>query len=165
MFMNRYALPIAASVLALLGLACSQPAQTETAPPPSINDLGWMAGHWCGDQAGARIEEHWFARGDKLLALAVTMQGGKLLGFEYTRIESRSDGLAFVAQPDGAAPTVFKLTDSRHQRADFGNPEHDFPQRISYWRDDQGLHAQIAGPGDGGVEKRIDFHFSACVGN
>jgi hypothetical protein len=143
----------AASLLALapVALACAE-------PPP---DLHWMAGHWCGTQGEATIEELWLARGGQMLNLATTTRGGMLLSFEYTRIEPRAGGMVFVAQPGGAAPVEFALVENARQRVVFANPAHDFPQRIAYWRDEGGLHAEIAGPGEEG-EQRIAFDYVAC---
>jgi len=143
----------AASLLAFapVSLACAE-------PPP---DLDWMAGHWCGTQGEASIEELWLARGGQMLNLATTTRGGMLLSFEYTRIEPRAGGVVFVAQPGGGPPVEFALVELDRQRVVFANPAHDFPQRVAYWRDDAGLHAEIAGPGEEG-EQRIAFDYVAC---
>ena len=125
-------------------------------------DLSWLAGHWCGTQGEARIEELWLDRGGQLLNLATTVRGDELVAFEYTRIEARAGGVVFVAQPGGVPPVEFALVESGPQRVVFANPDHDFPQRVAYWRDESGLHAEIAGPGEDG-EQRIGFDYTACA--
>jgi hypothetical protein len=141
----------------LLCLAGAAGAQAE--PEPVAPD--WLAGHWCGEQDGNRIEEVWLARGGQLLNLSTTTRDDALVSFEYARIEARAGGVVYVAQPGGNEPVDFALVESGPQRLVFANPDHDFPQRVSYWRDDAGLHAQIAAPGDDG-DQQVDFDYVAC---
>ncbi len=148
--------------LACVLLLCVVPTASAQPEPDAAVDLAWLAGHWCGEQNGTTIEELWLARGGYLLNLSTTTRGEALVSFEYTRIEARAGGVVFVAQPGGVPPVEFALVDSGPQRLVFENPTHDFPQRVSYWRDDEGLHAEIAGPGDEG-EQRIGFDYVACV--
>jgi hypothetical protein len=148
---RRIALPC------LLALAVALPATAHDEPVA----IGWLAGHWCGAQDSSRIEELWLERGGHLLNLSTTMRDGALVSFEYARIEARAGGVVFVAQPGGAPPVEFALVDWDDRRVVFANPAHDFPQRVSYWRDDAGLHAQIAGPGEDG-EQVIGFDYTAC---
>ena len=97
-----------------------------------------------------------------LLNLSTTVRDGALVSFEYARIEARAGGIVFVAQPGGVPPVEFALVDWDEQRLVFANPAHDFPQRVTYWRDDAGLHAQISGPGENG-EQEIGFDYVACA--
>jgi hypothetical protein len=149
---HRHATP------ALLALALATPALAQDAPV----DLGWLAGDWCGTRDGADLEELWVDRGGQLLSLGTSTRDGELESFEYARIAARAGGVVFVAQPDGGEPVEFALVDDDARRVDFANPAHDFPQSVSYWRDDAGLHAEIAGPGENG-EQRIAFDFTACA--
>ena len=142
----------------LLALAIAPPAG---ALEDDAIDAGWLAGHWCGTQGEARIEEIWIERGGHLLNLSAATQGDVLVSFEYARIEARAGGVVFVAQPGGAPPVEFALVEAGGQRLVFANPAHDFPQRVAYWRDDAGLHAEIAGPGENG-EQAIGFDYAAC---
>jgi hypothetical protein len=148
-------------ILSAVLLLCLAPAAGAFDEPDAV-DLNWLAGHWCGEQNGNAIEELWLARGGNLFNFGTVTHGEALVSFEYTRIEARAGGVVFVAQPGGVAPVEFALVDSGPQRLEFANPAHDFPQRVSYWRDDAGLHAEIAGPGDDG-EQRIGFDYVACA--
>lgn len=49
----------AASLLASLALATPSGAVAQTSA--TIEDLGWIAGHWVGEAFGGTIEEGWFA--------------------------------------------------------------------------------------------------------
>jgi hypothetical protein len=127
-------------------------------------DMAWLAGHWCGTQGGAAIEELWLERGGQLLNLSTTTLDDELVSFEYARIEARAGGVVFVAQPGGAAPVEFALVEAEERRVVFANPAHDFPQQVSYWRDGGGLHAEIVGAGEEG-ERRVAFDYVACPGD
>jgi hypothetical protein len=144
----------------LLALALAAPAPAQSFADDGL-DLHWLAGHWCGMQGDNAIEEVWLERGGLLLNMSTTVHADALLSFEYTRIEPRAGGVVFVAQPGGVPPVEFALVDSGPQRVVFANPGHDFPQQVSYWRDERGLHAEIAGPGENG-EEHIGFDYTAC---
>jgi hypothetical protein len=152
---------LALSLFLLAGADGGSATLARDSAPPSPKQLHWLAGDWCGEQGGARIEEHWRLQGDRLLGYGSTVRDGKLRSFEFTQIEQRDGRTAFVAQPGGEPPTLFWLTPARGQHADFHNPNHDFPQRVSYWRAGAELHAEIAGPGKAG-EQRIGYAYRAC---
>jgi hypothetical protein len=123
--------------------------------PGQIADLAWLEGHWTGRDGPLQMEEIWTsADGGALVGLHkdVSTRGGapRMVSFEFLRIETGADGVAYVAQPGGQPPTRFVLVESGPRRAVFANPAHDFPQRILYWLDDAGaLHARVEGPEDG----------------
>jgi len=123
---------------------------------PAIERLAWLAGHWQGRNADVLMEELWLPpRGGLLLGLHRDLPEASDAFFEYLRIETRPDGLYYVASPRGGKATAFRLTEMSARRVVFENPEHDFPQKISYWLDDAGevLHARIEGrPGGPGEE-------------
>ncbi len=102
-----------------------------------------------------QMEEIWTsAAGGALVGLhkdVVTRDGAaRMVSFEFLRIETTADGIAYVAQPAGRPPIRFARVESGPRRVVFVNPAHDFPQRILYWLDDAGaLHARIEGPKQG----------------
>jgi hypothetical protein len=152
---------LALSSILLAGAVDGSAMPAPESAPASPKQLHWLAGDWCGEYGGARIEEHWRLQGDRLLGYGSTVRDGTLRSFEFTRIEQRDGRTAFVAQPGGEPPTLFWLRPAQGQRADFHNPNHDFPQRLSYWRHGAELHAEIAGPGMAG-ELRIGYAYRAC---
>ncbi len=131
------------------GATAGEPAN---APPParvaSLTDLDWLCGYWVGEAQGVRMEECWLPpSGGLLLGLHrdVTPSGKSF--FEYLRIEEGEKGIAYMASPLGNPPTPFWLTSSGPSKVVFENPEHDFPQRITYWLDEGGLlHSRVEGP-------------------
>jgi len=123
--------------------------QTSTPAP----DLSWLAGYWLDCSGGREASETWSdPRAGLLVGHSVTVRNGRS-GFEFARIEPMPDvgpegGLAYVAQPGGAAPTPFRLIESGPQRVVFANTANDFPHRIIYSRTGDVLAARIEGADD-----------------
>ena len=98
----------------------------------TLQDFAWLAG--TRSMLGkSLIEERWTEPAlNMMLGVSRTVREGKVVEFEFLRIESRADGLYYVAQPGGRPPTEFKLTKWDGTEAIFENPQHDFPKRIIY---------------------------------
>jgi hypothetical protein len=115
-------------------------------PAAGVESLAWMAGSWASGGAPVETEEHWTApKAGSLLGMNRTTKGGKTVMFEFLRIEARPDGVFYLASPGGRPATPFKLKESQKEKAVFENPEHDFPQRILYWREGANLCARVEG--------------------
>ena len=120
------------------------------APPLAAADLEkleFLAGGWA---SGDEIVEFWLP---PLRGLMVGMnrapEGEGMPFFEYLRIEARTDGVYYIASPNGRGTTEFKLTRSSSSRVVFENPKHDFPQKIIYTRRGDTLEAEVGGTRDG----------------
>jgi hypothetical protein len=113
--------------------------------------LAWMEGRWVGETNGLSMEERWTGPvGGALLGIHSDVKAGRLVSWEFLRIDSTSEGTFYFASPRSAAPTPFKLLELGDKRVVFENKQHDFPQRILYWLDAGGaLHARIEGPRGG----------------
>ena len=122
---------------------------------PGLERLAWLAGHWVGSEGETSTEELWMApRGGLMLGLHRDVTGDKAF-FELLRIESGPDGLVYLASPGGKPPTPFALEEIAERRVTFANPEHDFPQRITYELGDDGvLVVSIQGDVDGETRGR-----------
>ena len=140
-------------------LAGSPAPASETADP----GLSWMAGHWCSEADGERIDETWLPAADgRLYGVSRTVRAGKVTGFEFLRIEPVDGVATYLAQPGGGKATAFARSDGGANRVRFENPAHDFPQSIEYRRDGERLHAEIAGPGRDGKPLRIPYEYRRC---
>lgn len=108
--------------------------------PPSAETLSWLTGSWGSTSESGRVsEELWLPpAGGVLFGVNRTISSdGKLLAFEHLRIEERDGGLVYLAAPGGRQPpTEFPAVHVTVERAVFENPEHDFPQRITYRLDE-----------------------------
>ena len=82
---------------------------------------------------------------------------GKMVAFEYLRIVERDGGLVYSAQPGGASPTEFVLTEWSPTRAVFENPRHDYPKRIMYELSAEGGLGATIGFSKGGTPRRFEF--------
>lgn len=128
--------------------------------PQAEPDLSWMAGYWLDCTDGREASETWSdPRAGLMVGSAVTVSRSGRPSFEVSHIGMTPEGFAYVAQPQGAPPTVFVLSESGPARAVFSNAGHDFPQRVIYERDGDVLKARIEGEIDGqmrGMDWRFD---------
>ena len=124
-------------------------AAAQIASTPTASDMNWLAGYWLDCSGGREASETWSdPRLGLVVGSAVTVRNGRS-GFEFARIGPVPEGgLAYVAQPGGAAPTLFRLVESGPQRVVFANPANDFPHRIIYSRTGDVLAARIEGADD-----------------
>jgi hypothetical protein len=139
-------------------------AQDIPMPTPAkavIGDLAWLSGVWAGTRGtGGAIsfEERWSPPlGGAMLATSRTISRGKMGAFEFLRIVERDGGLVYIAQPGGAAPTEFVLTELSGTRAVFDNPRHDYPKRIVYELSAEGSLTATIGFTKGGTPRRFEF--------
>lgn len=127
-------------ISALLALLLVQPVATIAAEP----DFTWLAGHWRNDSDGRVSEEVWIMpEGGLMTGMARTIHDGRAASFEFAYITT-GENAAYFAQPGGRPPVRFGLVSQYGHSAVFENPEHDFPQRIEYARDGDGLTATIS---------------------
>ncbi len=119
--------------------------------------LAWISGCW---KAGGNVqtEEHWTnIAAQSMLGMGRTIANGKTVFHEFLQIRDRADGIVYIAQPNGGTAVEFKLVKINDNEAVFENPQHDFPQRITYQRViDGSLVAAIEGQ-EKGKPKRVEF--------
>jgi hypothetical protein len=137
------------------------PAQAEPAAPTTpaeespLAPLAWLEGCWSSNVNKREVREHWLPlRGNLLLGMSQTVVQGKTQDYEYLRIESRPDGVYYVALPSGENATSFKFEGktvvTMGDRSDdafvFTNSTLEFPQKIVYRRGTLGwLYASVVG--------------------
>lgn len=142
------------------GAQAPAPASAQTQPSTDpLAPFAWLEGCWRGSVNQREFREHWMPlRGGLLLGMSQTVMGGKSQGYEYLRIESRPDGIYYIALPSDAKEDVFKFVgktvDPEGDRKDeiytFENPALEFPRRIVYRRATGGwLFAQVEGKVNG----------------
>jgi hypothetical protein len=114
----------------------------------TLGRLAWLAGCWRGE-AG---EECWLApRGGMMIAVnRGPERPDEPPFFELLRIVETDEGPVLLAQPGGRSPaTPFPAVEIGDSRVVFANPEHDFPQRITYWLGGGSLKARVEALEDG----------------
>jgi hypothetical protein len=162
--MNRFDVPmrprrpLVAALALLTWMVGAVSAQTTAAPPSAagapaatLEAMSWLEGCWTGAVNEREFREQWSPpRGGMMLGLGHTVHQGKTQSHEFLRLETRPDGIYYVALPSDQRPAAFKLVgtavDDKDAVFTFENPEHDFPQRIQYRRGTEGwLYATIEG--------------------
>ena len=115
--------------------------------PRNIADLTWMAGSWLERKNGTETEEHWMSpKGDIMLGVNRTVRETGRTLFEFMRIAQTAGGISYFASPGGRAATEFPMTELKDKRVVFENPKLEFPRRIIYWIEKDGvLHGRIEG--------------------
>ncbi len=114
----------------------------------SVSELGFMAGCWRGlTRSGTTIEEFYTAPSSNLI-LGTTryVRDGRVVDFEFTRIDQTDSGAVITPHPKGARSVSFAPKVVEPNRVVWENAAHDFPQRIAYVRvADDTLVARIEG--------------------
>lgn len=131
--------------------------------PAGVAELDWMAGPWCGQLGGERIEEAWLPPVDgESLGMSRSVRNGRTTSWEFVRIARVGGTLTYLAQPRGRPATAFPRVAGGGDWIRFENTHHDFPQRIEYRSENGGLRATISGPGKGGKTEAIDYRYARC---
>jgi hypothetical protein len=150
-------------VIALLARPTTARQATQPTSGSNLDQLAWMVGSWAMDAGGTYVEEHWTpARGNTMLATARTTRAGRTVFYEFLRIEQTGQTITYHGAPKGRYPaTPFKMTEMSDGKVVFENPQHDFPQRITYWREGaDGMGARVEGKDGKGAESWL---FSALL--
>lgn len=125
------------------GRAECPPATTAAAASGPLAGYAWLAGTWSStDDHGARTEESWTVpRGTIMPGTSHTEDAaGETRSWESLRIERRGEVVQYVALPAGAeAETAFHAVELQPGLAVFENAEHEYPQRITYALEREGV--------------------------
>lgn len=133
-------------------------AQQKSSP---IIHAKWLIGSWKNKSAKTLDIETWKKLNDSIfLGRSYSLQGTDTVSSEHIRIEQHSGKLYYIPtvknQNNGKAIT-FTLTSSSKNQLVFENPEHDFPQKITYSQiTKDSLIAEISGTRKG-KQKAIQF--------
>ncbi|WP_114938977.1 DUF6265 family protein [Mucilaginibacter endophyticus] len=132
--------------------------QKKTAP---IRQAKWLIGSWKNQSAKTLDIETWKKLNDSIfLGRSYSLAGADTVSSEHIRLEQHSGKLYYIPtvknQNDGKAVT-FTLTSVDSKHLVFENPEHDFPQKITYTQiSKDSLVAEISGIRKG-KQKAIPF--------
>lgn len=130
---SRGARGSATVVLAILAACAAAPAIAQA--PPTLDELGFLAGCWTGTTGALRVEEQWTrADGGVMLGTTRFHRDGRVVDWEFARLVEDGTGVTLWPYPRGViSEHGFPLvrTDGEYV---FENLEHDFPVRIVYAR-------------------------------
>lgn len=160
--MNLAAIVVLAVLVAAPPPVADTPRALAPAASPSIDSLSWLAGHFVTEgPEGSGSEELWLpAKAGLMTGMNRSVSRKGHASFEFLRIEQRPDGVVYVAQPGGGAPTEFRLTRSEGTLAVFENPAHDFPKRLAYRRVGDALTARVDDGAEGG--EGFELRWTLC---
>jgi hypothetical protein len=158
------------------GATNDKPADKPTGP---LAPLAWMRGCWEGKVNQRDFREEWLpTAGDMMIGVSQTTLRDKTVDFEYLRLESRPEGVFYIAAPSGKNEAAFRLAGQTTSGGDevftfvSATPGAEYPQRIIYRHASEGwLYATVEGKIKG-VDKqvifpmrRVDCQTGAVVGN
>lgn len=134
-------------------------AQNETKTPPErkIRAAEWLIGSWLNPGKDGVAVEEWKAKDDSTFeGTSYVITPADTLILETIRIEERNGNLFYVptvaGQNDGK-PVTFTLTSGGEGKLVFENPQHDFPQKITYTAvGKDSLVAEVSGMADGQLQ-------------
>jgi hypothetical protein len=119
-----------------------------------------LHGCWQGSRPdGTRIEERYAmdAAGALIGKVVERDPDARMTFFEDLRIAPAPDGIRYYPRPNGEARAVsFRLDSWDANHVVFVAPEHDFPRRIAFARDGQGLSTTVTGV-EAGQPKRFAY--------
>lgn len=123
----------------------------------------WMSGAWDQVDGEKWADEYWTPpRAGIMIGASRSGTGEKLEFWEHMRIVREADGtLAFWAIAGDQKPVRFAAVHVGADEIVFANAQHDYPQRIRYWREGSKLKARISAL-DG--SKAADFEFDRMGG-
>jgi hypothetical protein len=123
----------------------------EVVPPSRLSRLGWMLGEWQAEMPEGVFTEKWQKETDTSYSGegVLIARNGEVLFTEQLRVEQR-DGVIWymptIASQNNGKPVLFKEKTFTDEEIVFENPEHDFPQRITYRKPtDNTLYARVEG--------------------
>lgn len=101
-----------------------------------IQQAAWLSGTWEQQTAAGSILETWVQTNAQTFSgKSYQVKGSDTLVFETIQLRQEQDQLLYipvVVRQNGGQPVVFRLKSSSARELVFENPEHDFPQQISY---------------------------------
>lgn len=163
--MSTVRFAIAASVGLILATFAFGPlasqAPVRTGPAQTLDSFDWLAGSWVRQSTRGEIEERWVrVSAETMEGIAIRNSAETARVTERLRLEQFGSEVFYTAKPpENSLPTPFKLIEADGRRFVFHNPDHDFPQTISYTRiDEDGLLVRIEGL-DNGQVRGVDFRF------
>lgn len=133
----------------ILGLLLAA-APVEPPPAPagaSVGAMVWLSGVWMSrSEDGRWSDEYWTLPKDGImLGAGYSGRDGKVQFFEHMRIATDRGGrVNLFALENGGPAVVFPLVRQAEGLAVFENPRHDYPQRITYQLQGDGMVATIS---------------------
>ena len=130
-------------VLILAIISCSKSTS-------SFNGFEKMLGSWKAETKSGIFYENWKLDGNRMIGNGLMVKGTDTLFGEKLIVEFVNDKLVYIADVKGQNPVMF-TEDRTNDPSQFFNPEHDFPNHISYgfWPKNEKVTVILEGVEDG----------------
>ncbi len=96
----------------------------------------WLLGGWQSSASNSQLYEYWSVQNDTVFSGVGYVINGKDTGSkENIKLELHGQDLYSIPSVNNqneGKPISFKLTSAENQKLVFENPQHDFPQKITY---------------------------------
>lgn len=117
---------------------------------PQLKKADWLIGEWKNQTQKGLSVESWKKLNDStFLGKSYVLRGTDTVSAEHIRLEAHHGNLYYiptVKNQNEGKPVTFTMTTSSADHFVFENPEHDFPQKITYNRiSKDSLVAEISG--------------------
>ncbi len=126
----------------------------------NLSKVSWLLGTWENQTPRGRIFEEWIPQDENnLSARSYMVQGQDTIVFETIKLMKVGDQYYYVPtvkNQNNSQPVRFTASTVSDQKMVFENPDHDFPQIISYQRiGSDSLVAEVSGSIDGRIRKQV----------
>lgn len=130
----------------------------------TVKELSWLEGEWINDaDTPAVTYETWKTINDSLMTgEGYSIENGDTVFHERLEIKVSDNTICYIPSVDNqneGKPIVFKLKNAKDGLFEFSNPQHDFPQTITYQKaGNDSLFAWIEGINNG-KQSKLSFPF------
>ncbi|MFQ5652713.1 MAG: DUF6265 family protein [bacterium] len=128
-----------------------------------LEKMRWLLGVWRRESDRGLTHETWRKLSDRTFegeSVRISKASGDTVFTESLRLVQMQGELFYLPKvAENAYPVPFKLVAFQGNRVVFENPEHDFPQRIIYYREDADSLTVTVEGATKDDNRRIDFHF------
>jgi hypothetical protein len=124
------------SIIALLILVSIISCQEKTTQTDKITISKWLLGNWENKSKEGDLLEHWTKINDTTFnGESFFIKDKDTIHFEKITLQQKGEKLIYNAQINGQnqdKSIPFEMTGVSDKKITFGNPKHDYPQKISY---------------------------------
>lgn len=126
--------------------------------------LEWLTGKWEGIQGIGLYHEEWEKISDGFKGRAYFIKKGEILNSESLVIYSRDSEIYYEADVShNPQPVSFKMTFLDNDKVIFENPNHDFPQKITYEKKQDGFLLATIEALQNGKGKKVEFNLKKIL--
>lgn len=102
----------------------------------NIEKANWLLGNWQNSSTDGKYHENWEKKNDStLIGSSYFIVGNDTVSSECISLEERGYEMFYipiVKNQNDEKPIIFTLTSLNNSQLVFENPNHDFPQKITY---------------------------------